>query len=170
MDIKPLNPDQIITLTDYPVHSAQVLKIYFKIYQQGAGGMMPPTPVISIDKVKSRIRNKRFAEFLNGHPEVEYFLLDGSHKTTAATLTHQPIQGMIFSTDGDIQEALKMVEKGDLFSLTTPSTIGECVEDLRKHFWPPAGFETILEKTDRMVQDGILPKYMIDFYSNHRGL
>ena len=28
-----LRPDQIITLADFPVHHAQCLKIYFKIFQ-----------------------------------------------------------------------------------------------------------------------------------------
>jgi hypothetical protein len=168
MDTQQLSPAQIITFNDYPVHNEQILKIYFKIYQQGAGRIIPAVPVMSLEKVKLHIKNALYAEFLCQHPDTEYFLLDGSHKTTAATLAHQPIKVMLFRNDQDIQEAVKMVEEGHLFSLTTGNTIDECIQVLRKHFKSPAKFQTVLEKTHKMVQEKVIPTYMIDYYFNQQ--
>jgi hypothetical protein len=164
MQIACLNPGQIITFNDYPVHNEQILKIYFKIYQLGASRIMPPAPVIRLEMVKPHLKNDTFADFARSHPDVEYFLLDGSHKTTAAVLARQPIKAMIFQTDQDILEAVKMAEEGDLFSLTTGSTIIECIQVLGKHFKSPAQFQTVQEKTNRMVEEKVISKYMIDFY------
>jgi hypothetical protein len=166
MQTKLLGPHQIITFNDYPVHNEQILRIYFKIYQEGVGRIIPPVPVISLDLVQPQIKNPRLAEFLNHHPDVEYFLLDGSHKTTAATLAGQPILVMVFSTDDDIQEAIQMADRGYLISLTTGKTVNECIKVLQKHFRSPAEFQTVLEKTNRMVSEKFISKYMVEYFMN----
>ena len=93
MERKKLNPNQIVTLNDYPVYNEQILKIYFRIFQKGQSKIMPPCPVIhksiGVPIIKGRgakIRkyNNLLIEFLEQHPQAEYFLLDGTHKTTAA--------------------------------------------------------------------------------------
>ena len=142
--IKEVNPNQIITLNDFPVHNPQCLKIYFRILQTGQHKLVPPCPVINkstgipfIEGRGNKIKkyNTRLTNFFNQHPEAEYFLLDGTHRTTAATLSHNKIPVMIFENDEDINNAKKLVELGELFSLTTGDSICEAIEILKKHFF-----------------------------------
>jgi hypothetical protein len=37
MKIKEHNPEQIITLNDYPVHNELILEIYYHIYKESCG-------------------------------------------------------------------------------------------------------------------------------------
>lgn len=164
MQTKLLGPHQIITFNDYPIYNEQILKIYFKIFQEGVGRIIPPVPVISLNLVQPHMKNPRLAEFLSNHPEAEYFLLDGSHKTTAAALAGQPILAMVFVTDEDIHEAIEWADQGFLISLTTGKTIRECIKELQKHFRFPAEFQTVLDKTNRMVGEKLIAQYMIEYY------
>ena len=99
-----LKSDQIITLSDFPVHHEQCLKIYFRIFQNGESRLVPPVPVIhkSMGAPVSHSSGKKaekYNELLNNffetHPSAEYFLLDGSHRTTAATLAHCKIPALV---------------------------------------------------------------------------
>ena len=122
MKIKELNPSQIVTLNDFPVYNEHILKIYFKIFKDGYAKIIPPCPIIDKKMVISGFDenlNRLFKEFEKKHSKTEYFLLDGSHKTTAANLTGNKIKVMIFENDKDIEEAKKLVDTGDLFSLKT---------------------------------------------------
>jgi len=174
MKVNELNSNQIVTLNDFPVHHEQCLKIYFRIFQKGHGVIVPPCPVINksigvpfIHHKGKKIKqyNQALTHFLETHPQVEYFLLDGSHRTTAATLCYKKIPVLIFESDIDITQAEKLVARGELFSLTTGKTIKEIIKVLQQHFLKTLKFETVAEKTERMVKKRILPKYMIDMYS-----
>ena len=46
MKILYLNPNEIMTTKDFPVHNLDILKIYFKICKEGSQEILPPTPVI----------------------------------------------------------------------------------------------------------------------------
>ena len=50
MKIINLNPNQIITLNDYPIRNEQILKLYFRM-AQGENKLVPPCPVIHKDLV-----------------------------------------------------------------------------------------------------------------------
>ncbi len=161
MKLKTLSPNQIITLNDFPVHNEQILKIFFRIYQKGCGKIMPPCPVLHKSFVSfSGSLQRVFEEFSGRNPQAEYFLLDGSHKTTAAALNGSKINVMIFETDKDIKEARSMVEAGELFSLAVENTINESILDLMKHFSKNPYFETVQDKTVRMIAEKIIPRYM----------
>ncbi len=166
MKIKELQPNQIITLNDFPVHNGHILKIFFKVFKDGYGKIIPACPVIH-KRFFAQIFDKTFPdfkEFQKKHPKAEYLLLDGSHKTTAANLTRNKIKVMIIETDKDIKEAKKLVEIGELFSLTIENTINENIKDLRKHFMKKRGFQTVEEKTKKMVLKKVIPDYMIKYY------
>lgn len=172
--IKKLNPNQIITLNDFPVHNLQCLKIYFRIFQTRQNKIVPPCPVIPKSKARIFIEgqgkkiekyNAALSNFFKQHPEAEYFLLDGTHRTTAATLTCQKIPTMIFESDKDIKNAKKLVEIGELFSLTTGDSIKKAIEILKAHFLKTAIFQTVAEKTLKMAKERAVPKYMINFYN-----
>ncbi len=161
MKLKLLSPDQIVTLTDFPVHNEQILKIFFRIYQKGYGKIMPPCPVLHKSFVSfSGKLQETFEEFVARNPQAEYFLLDGSHKTTAAALTGSKINVMVFETDKDIKDARAMVEVGELFSLAVESTINDGIKDLIKHFDRTPYFQTVQEKTLRMITEKVIPRYM----------
>ncbi len=161
MKFKLLSSNEIITLTDFPVHNEQILKIFFRIYQKNCGKIMPPVPILHKSFVSfSGHLQEVFEEFCVRHPQAEYFLLDGSHKTTAAALNGSKINVMIFETDKDIKEAYGMAEVGELFSLTVESTINETIKDLMKHFNKNPYFQTVQEKTVRMIAEKVIPKYM----------
>ena len=177
MTIKKLNPDQILTLTDYPVHNGQILKLYHRMFWKGSPALVPPTPVISIEKGQLRLDatgkkakdyNVLLESFLKSHPKVKYCLLDGSHKTTAAALCKKKISAMIFTSDKDIREARKMVELGELFSLSAAKTnkFKDAIDIVRNHFFNNPHFETVQEKTYRMVKDKVVPEYMIHIYKD----
>jgi len=119
---KALYSNQIITLNDFPVYNEQILKIYFRIFEMGQGKIVPPCPVIhkstGIPLVerkgeKAEKYNKLLLKFLEQHPKAEYFLLDGTHKTTAATLCRRHIPVVVFRSDKDIKDAKKLVERGE---------------------------------------------------------
>jgi hypothetical protein len=172
-----LNPDKIVTLTDFPVHHEQCLKIYFRIFERGLGRIVPPCPVIHKSTripfmkgrgLKAKTYNQALNSFLAKHPETEYFLLDGTHRTTAATLCHRKIPVMVFKTNNDISAARKRVARGELFSLTTGSTIKAAAKTLEEHFSETLVFQTVAEKTQRMVKEKAVPKYMINTYNREK--
>lgn len=169
-----LYPNQIITLNDYPLYSEQVLKLYHRMFWKGQGRIVPPCPVIhkstgslfmSGRGKEAEKYNKLLVKFFKEHPQAEYFMVDGSHKTTAAALCGQRISAMVFKTDKDIQEARKLVVKGEIISLTAGGkTIRAALQTLRKHFYASMFFETVAEKAARMVKDKKVPRYMREIY------
>jgi len=171
MQIKQLNANQIITLTDFPVYNEHILKIFFLVFRKKCSKIMPPCPIMDISLVAPYFSDKLktiFSKFVNRNPQVKYFLLDGSHKTTAATLTGSKIAVMIFRNNKDILEAKKMVKTGDLFSLTVDDTIKDNAIELKNHFNKEKYFQTIAEKTELMVKKKVIPQYMINYYNKHK--
>ncbi len=162
-----LKPDQILTLNDFPVHNLHVLKMYFKIFKEGYGKIIPPCPVINKKLIKPFLKKEvkeMLEKFEKDNLEVEYFLLDGSHKTSAAALTHQKIKVMVFETDKDIKEAKQLVETGDLLSLSVEPTIKENIKFFNKHFKKKIGFYTVKQKALRMIKEKVIPNYMCKYY------
>lgn len=175
MVIKKLNANQIMTLSDFPVHNEQVLKLYHRMFWKGASFLVPPLPVVAIDGGQLELSgsskdivayNALLKKFLTNHPDVKYCFVDGSHKSTAASLCGKRIAAMILKTNSDIKAARKMVEAGELFSLTTGGTnsIEDVIGILRKNFLKNMFFETVSEKTARMVKAKVVPSYMIKIY------
>ncbi len=102
-----LNPNEILTTKDFPVHSLNTLKIYFKICKENLESVLPPTPVIP---------------FSVGLP-------------------------LLSRKDKKSKEELK---------------------DKAEHFKDAKFFETVEDKTKRMVKEKVIPKYMINYYEGLR--
>ncbi|MBU3912791.1 MAG: hypothetical protein KKE50_01725 [Nanoarchaeota archaeon] len=173
MKIKKLNPQEIMTTKDFPVHNPHILKIYFKICKEKVEEILPPTPVIPFsiglpllaDKNKeSEMYNKRIKEYVKSNPEVKYLMVDGSHKTTALTLTHKKIHAIILETDKDIKEVKELMKTGEIFGINKINPIKKELKLLAKHFKDAKFFESVEDKTKRMVKKKVIPKYMIDYY------
>lgn len=171
MQIKQLNANQIITLTDFPVHSEHILKIFFLVYRKKCAKIIPPCPVMDKSLVIPYFSGKLkdiFSKFAIQNPQAKYFLLDGSHKTTAASLTRSKIAAMIFRNDNDIKKAKKMVKTGELFSLTVANTIAANAIELKNHFNKNKVFRTVEQKTELMVKKKVISPYMINYYNQHK--
>lgn len=160
MKIIELNSDQIITLNDYPVYNEDVLSEYFNKCKLGKE--VPFVPVIRKDIVRKYFDNKIlkiFEEFEERNPVAEYFMLDGSHRTTALTLAGCKITVIIYGKDEDISEAKKLVAKGKILENETLNhTLIENCKILNKHFNEKPYFMTIKQKTKKMVKERTLPQ------------
>jgi len=133
MEFKELNPTQVITTRDFPVHSAEVLEMYFEIFRSGSGGDLPPVPIMHRNLVIPHFEESTgvlLQEYLRQNPQAEYFLLNGSHRTTSANLTRHMIKGMLLATEEDIRQAKQIKLKGEMYHHGLHGTIDGNVKDL----------------------------------------
>lgn len=167
MQLIKLLPNQIITLNDFPVHDEHVLKIFFRIYQKKCGMIVPPIPVMHKDLVVPYLNGKlkhAFSGFCKRNPNANYFMLDGSHRTTAATLAKCRIKAMVLRNGQDVEEVKKLAKIGELFHFYLKDTIKDIIQELIGHFRKKPFFQTVKQKTNKMVSKRKIPKYMIDYY------
>lgn len=175
MKYTSLHPSQIIALNDYPLYNSHILVIYFRIFSRDQGKILPPCPVIHKSLVTSLLESKNaevkkfnalLNDFLKKNPGSEYFLLDGCHKTTAATLSKKMIPVVVVEKDDDLQEARKLVETGEFFGwYKIEDSIKEKIDDLVKHHLGTEKILTVEEKTKLYVKNKDVPDYMISFYN-----
>jgi len=162
MKIVELSPDQIITLNDYPVYSAGALRYYFERCNRGEE--LPLIPVIRKDIVKVHFDGEllgKFRDFERDNRAADFFMLDGTHRTTALTLTGHRIRAIIYEDDEDIVEARKHVATGEVLkSGTLNHSMEENCEILKIHFTKKPYFMTVRQKTRKMVVEDVLPKNM----------
>lgn len=168
-----LLPEQIMTTNDFPVHNEQILKIYFRIAKNNPN-LLPPTPVIhksiGLPLLKEQNEfsinhNKVIMKFFEENPKVEYIMCDGSHKTTALTLTHNKINAILLESNKDIELFKQKEITGEIFSFACNETsIKEMLDEQAKHYSEAEFFQTVKSKTDRMVNAKVIPKYMMDYY------
>lgn len=169
-----LNPKQIITLRDYPVYNEQILKIYFRIFQKGQGKILPACPVIHKSTAipfvngkdfKSKRYNTLLEKYLKKNPKTEYFLLDGSHKTTAATLARKKIPVLLIEKDNDLSAGRELIRTGELFGwYMIEKSVKAAVKELAKHHFGTKKFWTVEDKVKKMVKNKDIPEYMILYY------
>ncbi len=177
MQIKNVKPSEILTTLDFPVHNEHILKIYFKICQHDHM-ILPPTPVIPFSiglpllktkTEKAKKYNKKIKTFLNDHPKIKYLMVDGSHKTTALTLTHNHIRVALLKKDAHVKEFKLLEETGEIFSLShSKYTIESALTDMAEHLQEGIFFETVEDKSQRMVKEKVIPKYMITYYKKKK--
>jgi len=151
---KNLSPNNVITLTDYPVHSKSKLEEYIEKCKVSS---LPLVPVIRKAIVKQYFDSELlevFERFEKEHPDAEYFMLDGSHRTTALCLSNKKIEIIIYETDEDIIQARNNPRV--LENETLDWSLERNCQELCKHFKKTPRFMTVEEKTDRMVDDELV--------------
>ncbi|MBT5021556.1 hypothetical protein HOK51_09905 [Candidatus Woesearchaeota archaeon] len=167
MNIIEIKPNQLITLNDYPVHRADKLESYFNKCRQGSE--LALIPVIKKEIAKKYLDpelREEFEQFEKENPFAEYFMLDGSHRTTALNLTHHNIQIIIYETDEDIIRAKEMMSSGKVLENDTLNhNLEENCKMLNKHFKQKKSFMTVEEKTKRMVEEQLVSQNMIQEYT-----
>ena len=105
---------------------------------------------------------KTFEKFEEKNYLAKYFMLDGSHRTTALTLAGCKIKAIIYEKDEDIGEAKKLVATGQILENGTLNyTLKENCKILNKHFKEKQYVMTVKQKTKKMVKEKILPKKII---------
>ena len=177
MKYKLLRPNQIITLRDYPLYNQHILRIYFRIFSKNQGKILPPCPVIHKSSgiplvngkdAKSKKYNALLNDFLDKNPHAEYFLLDGSHKTTAATLSKKMIPVVIIEQDKDFKEAKKLIKRGEFFGwYSAENSIKDAIYELANHHIGSEKFLTVEDKSKLLVKNKDVPAYMISFFKNN---
>ncbi len=190
MEIKKLSPNQILTTMDFPVHNKKILEKYFDQCKNGDLEGVLPVPVVPISiglpllddtSESARKYNASITNYFKEHPEVEYILCDGSHRTTALMLTHNKIPAVVFRKDADIEETRQFINEANKLpgnehlNLATADTIEGILANKANHYsgndpnWSASDkseimYETVRDKTLRMIKERVIPKYMIDFY------
>ncbi len=163
METMELNPNQIVTLNDYPIYSNSVLSEYLTRCKFGKN--LPFVPVLRKTVVRNYFDDKlikEFEDFERRNPVVEYFMLDGSHRTTALALAGCKITVIIYERDEDIREARKSVATGQILENGTLNhTLDENCEILGQHFRKRPYFQTVEEKTRRMAMESVLPRSIV---------
>lgn len=169
MKLIKLSSNQIITLNDYPIRKENILKSYFNKCK--LGGKIPFVPVIKKNRVKEYLNNKLLKEFKKfeiKNPKAEYFMLDGSHRTTALTIAGCKIAVIVYETDNDIKEAKKLIATGQVReSGTLNHNFEENCKILNKHFSKKPYFMTVKQKTEKMINEKDIPDYMIKYYKEN---
>ena len=158
MRIETLKPHQIITLNDYPVYSMEVLRSY--VDRCLSGEQLPLVPVIRKAIVRYHLTPelcRTLASFELRHPSANYFMLDGSHRTTALTLTGREIVVIVYEDDADIREAGDLVATGQVLENgTLEYTLAENCAILNRHFQARPYFMTVRQKTAQLLRENYI--------------
>ena len=161
MNTTTLAPHQIITLNDYPIYSVAVLRLYFS--RCLSGQKLPLVPVIGKAIVRQHFipeLSRELEAFERVNPLATYFMLDGSHRTTALTLAGHKIDVIVYATDADIAEARGFVVTGQVLdSATLAHSLAENCVILRQHFQERPYFMTVQHKTEKLVRDNYVARY-----------
>ena len=156
-----LTPHQMITLNDYPIYSVETLRLYFSRCQSGQA--LPLVPVIHKAIVRQYFTPElceRLTSFEQSNPQAAYFMVDGSHRTTALTLAERKIDVIIYATDADIVEARRLVATGQVLdNATLLHSLAENCVILRQHFQERAYFMTVQQKTEKLIRDNYIANY-----------
>lgn len=161
MKIITLPPHRIITLNDYPIYSVETLRLYFSRCLSGQA--LPLIPVIGKAIVRQYFTPElsgKLESFERDNPSATYFMLDGSHRTTASALTGHKIDVIVYATDADIAEARGFVATSQVLdSATLAHSLAENCVILRQHFQEQPYFMTVQEKTERLIRDNYIAHY-----------
>jgi hypothetical protein len=156
-----LTSHQIITLNDYPIFDVEMLRLYFHRCQSGQA--LPLVPVIRKAIVRRYFPPKlsgKLEAFERLNPLAAYFMLDGSHRTTALTLVGRKVDAIVYATDADIAEARSLVVTGQVLdNATLAHSLAENCVILRQHFQEKAYFMTVQQKTEKLIRDNYVARY-----------
>ena len=178
MEKRILQPEQIIVIGDGLIGSKHILEIYFRIFDRGNCNCLPPTIVVHKTTRVPLLRedhdgyNDGLKSYLKRHKNAEYFLLDGHHRSIAATLCHRPTSALELKCDEDIGKVKELVDEGELFDWPQEEKSLDGLFNwlgtyLSHHGYGTAKeFKTVLDRVNELTSNGDLPQYMKDRYKN----
>ena len=160
-EIRSLGPAQIITLNDYPLYDLAAFFTYERMIRSDE--RIPYVPVIPTDLIRFEgALAARFEAFTRSHPNARFFMVDGSHRTTALSRMHRPIEVVIYRSDADIESARAAVAQG----LVNENGSLECTFDenvalIIEHFERTGRFMTVEEKTQQLMHEGFIASFSV---------
>lgn len=166
MEFLDLRPEQLITSNYSFLHDPAALQRYFDMYQDKNNHLVPPIPVIRKDLALRLSPVLQQLAVTHQLPAKSYFLVDGSHRTTAACLTHQTCRAMVFASDADIAEAKEMKRRKEIFPYQLGDTFQDELDALAQHFIEKPGFQSVVEKTEKLIAAGEIPAHMVSRYQS----
>lgn len=155
MKVILVNPNEVITSNWNFLHSKPAFNKYLELHKGKKSQIISPVPLTPINLIENHFDDKQrqsFNNFKQTHKEAKYFLLDGSHRTTAADLTKNRIRAILIEKDEDIKEALKMKDLGKIKSWRLGKNMNKIKKDLISHFNKKPLFQTVSEKTNRLFK------------------
>ncbi len=94
--------------------------------------------------------------------EIDFYLIDGNHRSAAATLANQQLVCFELETDRDLEDTRKMVSTGQLFGFPHEHTsLKDLVVEAER--WSLRNIDdlrTVKERVDQLAVDGFFPGYM----------
>lgn len=150
MKVILVNPNEVITSNWNFLHSKSAFNKYLNLHKSKKSQIITPVPLTPINLIENHFNDKQkksFNNFKQTHKEAKYFLLDGSHRTTAADITNNKIRAILIEKDKDIEEALKMKKEGKIKTWRLGHNINKIIKELLSHFNSKPGFQTVSEKT-----------------------
>lgn len=128
---------------------------------------------ISYDSLKKEI-TQDYAQFRRVIQGAPFYLLDGNHKSAAATLTHNPIYALELQSSKDIKEVRRMIRCGELFDFKRPETSLEEIATAFEEYClgeansigrgKMGNVRTVRQRIDELASNGDLPAYMKERY------
>ena len=99
---------------------------------------------------------------------IRVFIIERTHPSsryaTSRKTQTKKIHAIILETDEDIKEVKELIKTGEIFGINKLNPIKKKLKLLAKHFKDAKFFESVENKTERMVKKKVIPKYMIDYY------
>ncbi len=175
MKIISLNPDQIISMNDYPpLQSPAALKKYYHLFRENNPSLVSPIPVIPVSVVVSYLQkgdgrcvaySKELGEFLKTHPHAKYFMFDGTHRAAAAMLSAHKISAYLIRNDEDIKELFSLREAGKISMSGLENNLAKTIAIIKEHYHRTKKIWTLEEKVKLMVSRGDIDKDLLRPYA-----
>ena len=184
-----LSPDQVIVPFELLVGEERMLRLYFRIMRARAEELLPPVLV-----ARPRLSDREFIlERSVSVPDAQRFfakidrlveergavyLIDGNHRGVAATLCHRPLTAFDVEDDRDLRRIETMGKNGEYLELPPFPTDyfeagwirGELRSIVTRLEEREEGSEvlTLEDRTRRLVEQRLVPDYMIRWYRSQR--
>lgn len=166
-----LEPRQLIAMADYPpLHSPEALRTYYEKYKTGSE--VEPIIVVPVEiaiaffsEKKERFEAYRdlLEDFLANHPQANYFMLGGKHRSAAATVSGSRIESLVVANDADVAEIHKLMSKSEITGVpSVGDSFRSSLDGLERHFAEHRQFWTMDEKTDLMIKNHDIPNDMLE--------
>lgn len=187
-----LSPKQILVTTDL-IRDNRILEIYWKIVSKGHFDTLPPPIVARPSQSHRGLAVSPFAHpssFDDFYKEIDslgnvFYLMDGNHRTLVASLCNlEDISVLELQGDEDFIELGRMKKNGHYPNLldfkqratnsmsthydefSNLSDLSRVVAHFEYHLFLREGeLVNLRKKTDLLVENGLLPKYMVDGYN-----
>jgi len=196
-----LNPSSIVVPGEYELGDLNTLKLYHRIFDSDIVPPSIVVGVDRVkrhDRFKEELESKlrfiekgRWLDELKRHKinqimiqdgrlmekfeevarDAHFYLIDGNHRSVAATLTNQKVPALQLERDEDLVRVKEMVERGELFEFNQDgNTVDGLIHDFEEHCLNLSNIDyvtTVEERVRRLVKEGLLPRYITNKYKGN---